>query len=351
MKNIESEKDKFKNIYAAKRKSITTNQESLIKTNFFYPTNSVPLIISPAIDGVNLAAWAAKNWDFINVHLMKYGGILFRNSNVNGFEEFEQFIKATSRGELLEYTYRSTPRTQVNGKIYTSTEYPPNQSIPLHNENAYSSIWPMKICFFCIQPAKQGGETPIADSRKIFECLDPVIKERFIQKKVMYVRNYGEIDLSRQDVFQTQNRIEVESYCSKVGIEFEWRGSNNLRTRQVCQAVAKHPKTNEMVWFNQAHLFHFSSLKPEVRESLLSVFKEDDIPRNAYYGDGSPIEISVLDEIREVYKCEAVTFSWQEGDILMLDNMLTAHGRMPFLGTRKVVVGMAEPCNEHCLFH
>jgi len=54
---------------------------------------------------------------------------------VNGAAEFEQFIQAIS-GELIEYSYRSTPRSQVSGNIYTSTEYPADQSIPLHNEMA-----------------------------------------------------------------------------------------------------------------------------------------------------------------------------------------------------------------------
>jgi hypothetical protein len=77
---------------------------------------------------------------------------------------------------------------------------------------------------------------------------------------------------------------------------------------------------------------------------LSALLKEDEFPRNAYYGDGSPIETSVLDEIREVYRQEAVIYPWQEGDVLMLDNMLAAHGRMPFVGKRKIVVAMAEPC-------
>ena len=262
---------------------------------------------------------------------------------MNGTSEFEQFIQGIS-GELLDYPYRSTPRSQVMGNIYTSTEYPADQFIPLHNEMAYSSSWPMKIWFFCITVAEQGGETPIADSRKVFQHIDTKIKEQFIQKKIMYVRNYGKgLDLQWENVFQTSQKLEVETYCRKAGIEFEWKDGNHLRTRQVCQAVATHPKTGETVWFNQAHLFHVSNLKPEVREFLLSIFKESDLPRNTYYGDGSPIETSILDEIREIYQQEAVTFTWRKGDILMLDNMLTAHGRMPFLGSRKIVVGMAEP--------
>src|SRR5262245_39000635 len=97
-----------------------------------------------------------------------------------------------------------------------------------------------------------------------------------------------------------------------------------------------------MVWFNQAHLFHISSLPEAVRESFHEEFSEEDLPRNAYHADGSPIDVSMLDEIRHVYEQEAVRFAWKEGDILVLDNMMTAHGRAPFAGPRKVLVGMSE---------
>ncbi|MGB3204149.1 MAG: TauD/TfdA family dioxygenase [Crinalium sp.] len=331
-----------KKLGAISRKAISVSQESLIKTQQIKPGNLLPLLVEPTIEGLNLVTWAEHNQHFIDSQILWHGGLLFRNFKVDGISGFETFIK-TIAGELLEYSFRSTPRSQVSGNIYTSTEYPANQIIPQHNEMSYSRSWSMKIAFHCIKKAEFGGETPIADSHKVFNRISSKTREKFIEKGVMYVRNYGRgIDLPWQNVFNTDSKSDVENYCRQAGIDFEWKSNDGLRTSQVCQAVAQHPKTSQMVWFNQAHLFHISSLETSIRQELLSSFKESDLPRNAYSGDGSAIEDDVLEEIRQAYQAETVIFPWKEGDVLLLDNMLATHGRLPFSGTRKVVVGMAE---------
>ncbi|MEP6911126.1 MAG: TauD/TfdA family dioxygenase [bacterium] len=317
-----------------------------IRVSSLRKDSMLPLLIEPATSATDLIAWAKANLSEIKAWLNIHGGILFRGFNVTTTEEFERFIVAVS-GNLLDYSYRSTPRSLVSGKIYTSTEYPAQQSIPLHNENCYARDWPMKIWFFSMQCARTGGETPIADSRRVYQRIPPRIRELFAQKGVMYVRNYGSgLDLSWEEVFQTTSKSEVESYCHSFGLDFEWLPEDRLRTRQVCQAVARHPHTGEMVWFNQAQLFHISRLKPEVREAMLTIFSEEDLPRNVLYGDGTQIDPNDLDQICAVYAQEEIAFPWHQGDVLMLDNMLAAHARKPFSGERKVVVGMAEPYSE-----
>lgn len=325
------------------RKIINLSPDRLIDSRPLREGAELPLLIEPVASGLELLIWASANRAFIESQLLKFGAILFRGFNLKSAAEFEQFIRAVS-GELLEYTYASTPRRRVEGQIYTSTEYPAEATIPSHNEMSYSRNWPMKIFFFCAQPAQSGGETPIADSRRVFQSIAPEIRHEFERKGVMYARNYGEkLDLPWQKVFRTSERSEVEDYCRRAGIEFEWKAGNCLKTRQVCQAVSAHPKTGDKVWFNQAHLFHISNLSAEARQQLQASLPEDQLPRNAYYGDGAAIEDSVLDEIREKYEQEAVAFNWAKGDVLMLDNMLSSHGRRPFEGARQVLVGMSEP--------
>ncbi len=181
------------------------------------------------------------------------------------------------------------------------------------------------------------------DCRKTYQAIDPAIIRRMTEKKLLYVRNFIEgLDVSWQQFFQTKDKKKVEEYCRKMSIEFEWKGENALTTRQLCPAVVKHPFTGEMLFFNQIQLHHVSCLDPEVRASMLSMFREEDLPRNVYYGDGTPIEDSVVEEISGLYEQLAVRFQWQPGDVILLDNMMVAHSRDPFEGTRKILVAMAE---------
>ncbi|MBW4630834.1 MAG: TauD/TfdA family dioxygenase [Iphinoe sp. HA4291-MV1] len=332
-----------------RRQTVNISPGSLIKTEFIQLGTNFPLVIKPSIKGVNLQNWAKNNREFLKTELLQYGAILFRDFKVKSIEEFEQIIAAIC-GEAMEYRYRASPRTQVGGRIYTSTDYPAEQSIFPHNEHAYSPTFPLKIFFFCMTPAQSGGETPIGSCRKVFERIHPDIRDRFIEKKVMYMRNFGDgFGLPWQTVFQTTDKTKVEEYCKSNGIEVEWKEGNRLRTRQVGPAVIKHPQTSEMVWFNHVTFFHVSTLEPTVRDSLLTNLKEEDLPTNTYYGDGSLIEPSVLAHLREAYQQEMVTFSWQKGDVLMLDNMLSIHARTPFVPPRKILVGMAEPYSPQCI--
>ena len=261
-------------------------------------------------------------------------------------DDFEDALKSMSV-ELMHYMEGATPRVQLSENIYTSTEYPPNHSIELHNELSYVTTWPGRIWFFCVTPSPQGGETPIADVRQILKRIDPEIVERFTQKSWMLVRNFGnDMSLPWQSVFRTEDSAAVEAYCRAAQVEFEWVDSQHLRTRQVRPPVARHPRTGEMIWFNHICFWHVSALDPAVRESMLAFFREENLPYNTYYGDGSPIEASVIEAIRDAYRQETVKFRWREKDLLMLDNMLVAHGRNPFDGPRKILVAMGDPCSD-----
>lgn len=323
-----------------KREPIRVSQKNLVEIGYLDSNKKLPLVVYPAVENINLVAWARGNLPFIEGQLTAHGAILFRGFNVRSAEKLEEFINATSE-KALEYTEQSSPRTRVSGNIYTSTDHPPSESIFLHNEQSYNYNFPQQIYFFCLQAAQQGGETPLADTRKIFQRIDPRIRGRFIEKHYAYVRNFGDgFGLSWQTAFQTSRKSVVESYCRDNDIRFKWKPDDRLSTFQVRRVVARHPQSSASVWFNHLTFFHVSTLPTYARDRLLEQFEEEDLPNNTYYGDGSRIDPSVMDALREAYLQEKVSFQWQEGDVLMVDNMLTSHGRNPYAGPRKVLVGM-----------
>jgi alpha-ketoglutarate-dependent taurine dioxygenase len=336
---LETGVNKFR---AVRRKSVSLTQTSLVKESTLGDGRTMPMVIEPALDNVNPAQWAAGHREHLEGMLLRHGAILFRGFRVGGVERFEQFARAVSP-DLLDYRERSSPRSEVRRGVYTSTDHPADQSIHFHNEQSYTHSWPMKLWFYCVQAAQEGGATPIADGRKVLSLLDPEVRRRLVEKRVMYVRNYGDgLGLSWQTTFQTNSRAAVEEYCRRASIECEWKSGDRLRTRQVFDTIVTHPKTGESTWFEHAMFFHISSLAPEVRETITNEFAEEDLPFNTYYGDGTQLEDSLLTAVREAYEQAAVRFRWQEDDVLLIDNMLTSHARDPFSGPRKIVVAMSE---------
>jgi alpha-ketoglutarate-dependent taurine dioxygenase len=300
------------------------------------------LIVSPRTPDIKLNEWLAANAEMVATELTDYGGILFRGFEVGSVSKFDAIVCAMT-ADRMEYVERSTPRRSLSVGVYTSTEYPADQEIPLHNENAYSTSWPRRLWFWCSYPAQRGGETLLCDSRAVFRLLDEHIKRQFQIKRVLYVRNYGTgADLPWQTVFQTKHRAAAEKYMRSADLTYEWLDDDRLRTSQVRPAIVQHPITGVPLWFNQAHLFHVSCLGREMARAIQSVFGRDELPRNAYFGDGSEIPEEWLERIREVYRMASVKVDWQSDDILILDNMTMAHGRLSYEGPRKIAVAMTD---------
>jgi alpha-ketoglutarate-dependent taurine dioxygenase len=331
----------LKKLRSIRPKKVELAREELVVKDLLRGGEAMPLVVRPLSEEVDAVSWAAGNRPSIEKDLREHGAILFRDFKIDLSAQLESFARSLCT-ELFNENGEH-PRELVSGNVYTPVFYPPDQHLLWHNENSFNYRWPTKIWFACVQPAREGGETPVVDSRKVFARLSPGVRDSFMKKGVMYTRNYDKaLGLEWQTVFQTTDRAQVEKYCRLNSIEFEWKANGELRTRCVRPAAIRHPQTGVWSWFNQAQHWHTSCLDLVTRESMLRLFAEEDLPRNCYYGDGSPIEDSVMMEILEVYRGLEVSFPWQKGDIMMLDNVLTAHARNRFAGTRKLLVALGD---------
>jgi alpha-ketoglutarate-dependent taurine dioxygenase len=325
----------------AKRRVIRSSKE-LVQIGPLSNFGSPPVAVE-CFGPLELSTWAKDNISLIENLLQQYGAILFRGFLAGGQNEMEKFNQAINL-ELMNYMEGATPRKSLGNNVYTSTEFPPDQTIALHNENSYVMSWPMKLCFCCVVAPQDRGETPIADVRRVLARISPGTRRRFEEKGYMLVRNFSEhLSLPWKTSFKVSNREELETYCRKARIEAIWEDENHLKTRQVRPAIARHPRTHEEVWFNHIAFWHVSSLVPGVREVLLRDYSEEGLPYNTYFGDGSRIDDAIVEELRQAYEAETVRFPWKEGDLLLVDNMLVAHGRSPYSGPRKIIVSMGEP--------
>ena len=308
----------------------------------------LPLVICPTTAGADvetLIRWCRDHSEELEAAILKHGAVLFRGYGVGSHDRLVQFRDAIVK-KSLDYVDGNSPRTKLENRIYTTTEYPQDQEISMHNELFYSSSWPKRLYLCCVTAAETGGETPIADCRRIVKALRPETAEAFSRQRVRYVRNLHDgvgVGPSWQDTFETEDRGEVESFCNAGKIDFRWKEDGGLWLSQLGHGITTHPTTGEKIWFNQVDQFHPTNLPPEVCEYLTFEYEgqEEDLPMWSCFEDGTHIPLDVYEEIRRVNRAESVYAPWEAGDLAVVDNMMCMHGRNHFTGPRKILITMA----------
>ncbi|MFC3574136.1 TauD/TfdA family dioxygenase [Streptomyces yaanensis] len=309
-----------------------------------FAEGGLPMVVRPKEAGADLVSLATVQKKWLADLLLEHRALLFRDWQISEAAAFHRFVEAVSDGEPLQYRDRSTPREEVGDNVYLSTTYPAAERIELHNEGTYWTAWPQKLFFCCVTAPTVGGETPIADNRRIKERIPAPLRERLERSGVRYVRNYNSgFGLTWQEAYQTSSREEVDRYAAENDTVTEWLDEDHLRTVQIRPAVRPHPVTGERMWFNHAAFFHVSSRDPQTREALVEALGEDGLPFTTAHGDGSPLADEDVRIINEAYLAEEVAFRWEAGDVLLLDNMSVAHARRPYEGDRKILVAMTDP--------
>jgi hypothetical protein len=304
-----------------------------------------PLMIQPGSDGKGLVEWIQANRSGFEQDLENYGGILLRGFGVRTAEDFNLFMKCFNT-DPLPYMFRSSPRQELDSRlrnIYLSTSYPNERRIEMHSESSYSRVWGRKIVFCCLQPAEEGGETPIADTRKVLKEIKPELVEKFRQKGVKYRRNLlPDLGMPWQEVFQTTDKAVAGSICLKYNITHTFKDKDHMVIEWTKPAVYRHPVSGVETWFNHILFFNKFSRYEELGLAHDEDFPDEWLTSNTYFGDGSEISYDEYLDIRNAYRKNTIVIPYRQGDIIFLDNMLAAHGRNPYKGDRVIATAIIE---------
>jgi alpha-ketoglutarate-dependent taurine dioxygenase len=289
------------------------------------------------------AHWAAEHRGALRALVTEHGSLVVRGLGLRDVAETGAAFRQL--GALLTEKEAFTPRQRYGEGVYSASKWPPNQAMCMHHELSYALQPPGLMLFAClVAPASERGATPVADAPPVLDALPADLVERFERVGWLLVRNYNEdIGASVAEAFGTDDRRAVESYCRAQAIRFEWQdGGRGLRTWQRRSAVVRHPLTGRRCWFNQIAFLNEWTIAPEVREYLVDVYGEDGLPFNTRFGNGDPIGADVVQTINEAYDTHTAREPWQAGDLLLVDNIRTAHAREAFEGRREVVVALAD---------
>src|SRR5881409_1050794 len=285
--------------------------------------------------------WAAEHRDALHAAVVEHGSLVVRGLGLRDVAETEAVFRGL--GSLITEKEAFAARRSYSHGVYSSSKWPPNQPMCMHHELSYVLEFPCVMLFACLIAPADGGATPVADSAAVLHALPSQLIERFEREGWLLIRNYSnEIGASIAEAFGADDRRAVESYCRANAIQFQWRPDGALRTWQRRSAVVHHPLTGQRCWFNQVAFLNESAMDPEVREYLVDIYGEDGLPFNTRFGDGDPIGADVVQLIDEVYEANTTRERWQAGDLMLVDNVRTAHGREPFEGSREVLVAMAD---------
>jgi alpha-ketoglutarate-dependent taurine dioxygenase len=297
-----------------------------------------------AVDGGGHApAWAEGNRDALRAVVAEHGSVLIRGLGLRDPAETGAVFRRLAGGLMTEREAFAARQTYSDG-VYSSSKWPPNQPMCMHHELSYTLEFPGLMLFACLTAPAAGGATAVADAPGVLRALPAELAGRFEREGWLLTRNYNdEVGASVADAFGTEDRAAVERYCRANAIEFEWQPDSGLRTRQRRSAVVHHPRTGQRCWFNQVAFLNERTIEPEVREYLVDVFGEDGLPFNTRFGGGDPIGTDVVELLNQVYADHTAREPWQAGDLLLVDNVRTAHSRESFEGPREVLVAMADP--------
>jgi len=323
------------------------------------PGKGLPVFITPRDarlrdDQDAALAWLAEQREALEALITDVGGIVLRGFPFPDTAAFNRVIEPFP-DVPFGYSGGATTRGQIAGRAFEATRAPQDFRIMLHQEMAYLPNFPSRLAFFCAHAPAAGGETIIADVRRFEAAVDPAFVRTVHERGVKYVRNFRSPDWTPphptlvplhktwRDAFFTDDPRKAEADCLAMGLEFEWTVNGSLSVIYAASGFTNHPREGREIWFN--HIASQTMSDYNYGADRIALFREhygDHTPWSyqTFFADGGRIPLEDVEGLYPILEEVTVAFPWRAGDVMILDNIYSFHGRNAFTGTRDVQVAL-----------
>lgn len=288
-------------------------------------------------------SWARSHVAEIRDVLAAEGALWLRGFGLRAPAELAALCRGLGIEPMVERE-GFTRRDRLADGVYGGSVWPTDQPMCHHHELSYARYVPRTLVLGCLAAAPAGGRTGLVDAQRLLAALPAGLVARFEREGWLLTRTYrATAGLSWREAFGSGDRGVVESYCTATGIHLDWLPDGGLRTTQRRPAVVVHPLTGRRCWVNQIAFLNEWTMDSEVREYLVAEFGADGLPFNTFHGGGDPIDRRDVELVNAAYERLSTPVRLDTGDVLLLDNLRTAHSREPFDGRRELAVVLGDP--------
>jgi alpha-ketoglutarate-dependent taurine dioxygenase len=275
--------------------------------------------------------------------VLAHGAVLIRSAGIRSAADL-----AAGRAALglaaADCPDRFSHRTDHGDGVYSWPEWAADRDMCLHHEQSQGATFPRVLLLGCLAVPEQGGSILLGDTRAVVKHIPSDLSQRFGAGGWSLRRTFRpRLGVPWSAAFGVADRAELERRLAEQDVSVSWTADGTLRTEQTRPAVVDHPVTGEACWFNDVAFFSRWSVPELERSVLISAFGPDGLPLDTTPGAGAPLTEAEYDILMDAYAEASTKVDWRPGDLLLVDNMLTAHGREPHSGGFDVLVAMASP--------
>lgn len=306
----------------------------------------IPLALRPSrpgIENINLddiittVKELQSRDEILTKKLALHGTLLFRGMPIHNADDFSRFAHAFGfrPHEIIGIVVN---RPELAPNVTPASEAPKEVLIHSHNESPQVPHAPEYVFFYAHKVPSRGGETPMSSSLELFHRAREEIPEFITDLTAKGL--LSRVTYMTKRLYPATQRSKIEAQIARYGrgADTTWQWLDNdegIVVSHRLPAIRTQPGTNLPTLFTGLALFYKDSTVDDPTSAVRKNITEQ------LYGDGTPIPERYLKRLVAITNEIRVLHRWEQGDVLVYDNIIAQHGRQPWEGKQTDRVVMA----------